>query len=93
MWLQCEDCMDCVKLSLPAHEIQTLFDQSSGNDKNKPDVLSISGMSELFGGAQNRIRRTEMIYNAHLIPFNNGNALNARDVQHMIFNYYDNGPF
>ena len=93
MWLQFEDCIDCMKVLYPTYDICVLFDHSSGHDKKKKDGLNISGINKLWGGSQNMMRDSLIADNSYLGTFNHESKLRVGNSQSMVFNENDTGPF
>ncbi len=90
MALQLEDVVDCLKILRPGYEFLFLFDHSQGHARKKDGALDASGMSRSFGGAQPKIRSSKIV-DGCLGPFNP--LLSIGDVQSMIFEEHDAGPW
>jgi hypothetical protein len=92
MALQFEDCVDCVQALYPNYDSVWMFDHSCGHDRGREDGLVVGNMSTLWGGKQGRIRATEIkeVY-GYLGP--HSPVLKVGDIQQMIFQENDDGPF
>jgi hypothetical protein len=55
MVLQFEDCIDIVNTSSPEFDCVFLFDHSCGHDRQRPDGLTVTGLSKGLGGAQQKL--------------------------------------
>jgi len=92
MVLQLDDCVDCLKCLHPEFDYLFLFDHSCGHDRQREDSLNAENMSEVFGGKQSKLQHTLIKEErGYLGPFSW--ILNLGDVQHMIFQPSDPGPF
>jgi len=60
MVLQLEDCCDMVTNLYPQYDFLFLVDHSSGHDKQREDGLNVSRMTRNFGGAQRKMRDTQI---------------------------------
>jgi len=69
-----------------------LFDHSSGHDKQQENGLNANKMTKNYGGAQRAMRSTHIAQQqGYLGPF--PRTLRVGDIQHMIFQECDAGPF
>ena len=96
MAIQFEDCIDCLKgIFGEKYRYMFLFDHSSGHDKQRPDGLSFSQMSNLkYGGSQNNNMRCSTIDSEdYLGPYEHPDKLHIGQKQSMIFLPEDSGPF
>jgi hypothetical protein len=92
MVLQLEDCRDIVKVLYPQYDFLFLFDHSCGHDRQREDGLNVENMCKGYGGAQKKLRDTTIQQqDGYLGP--HSPKLRQGDVQSMIFNPGDNGPF
>jgi hypothetical protein len=60
MILQFEDCIDVVQTLWPEFKYGFLFYHSCGHDRQRPDGLTATGLNKGFGGAQPKMRLTEI---------------------------------
>jgi hypothetical protein len=92
MVLQVEDCCDVVTNLYPQHDFLFLVDHSSGHNKQREDGLNVSRMTRNFGGAQRKMRDTQIKQEkGYLGPF--PRILNPGDIQSLVFKSTDDGPF
>jgi hypothetical protein len=92
MVLQLEDCVDVLKHLYPQYDFLFLFDHSSGHDKQRDDGLNAKKMTKSFGGNQRKMRDTTIKKEqGYLGPY--PSKLKPGDVQSMVFNEADDGPF
>jgi len=92
MVLQLEDCCDVVTSLYPQYDFLFLVDHSSGHDKQREDGLNVSRMTRNFGGAQRKMRDTQIKQEkGYLGPF--PRILNPGDIQSLVFKSTDDGPF
>jgi hypothetical protein len=92
MVLQVEDCCDVVTNLYPQYDFLFLVDHSSGHDKQREDGLNVSRMTRNFGGAQRKMRDTQIKQEkGYLGPF--PRILNPGDIQSLVFKSTDDGPF
>ena len=92
MAVQTEDCMDCLKVLLPAFDHLLLFDYSSGHSKKRVNGLDANAMSKNYGGNQSRLRDAPIYQEEGILgPF--PWKLSVGDVQKMVFLDTDDGPF
>jgi hypothetical protein len=92
MVIQLEDCMDCLIALYPEFDYLFLFDHSCGHDKQREDGLNVERMLKGYGGKQavlhDTIIRQEQGY-LGTYP----RRLKPGDIQKMIFQDGDEGPF
>ena len=78
--------------SISQYDYLFLFDHSCGHDKQSEDGLNVENMSKSFGGQQAKMRPTTMKQeNGYLGT--NPRILNPGDIQFMVFQTGDTGPF
>ncbi len=90
MAVQLEDVVDCLKILRPDYDFVFLFDHSQGHARRKDCALDASSMSRTFGGVQPKMRSSKIVDRC-LGPFNC--TLSIGDVQTMVFEDGDNGPW
>ena len=92
MAVQTEDCMDCLKVLLPGFDHLLLFDYSSGHNKKRVNGLDANSMSKYYGGNQSTLRDAPIYQEEGILgPF--PQKLSVGDVQKMVFQDTDDGPF
>jgi hypothetical protein len=93
MVLQLEDCVDVLNhLYGSDYDYLFLFDHSSGHDKQQENGLNANKMTKNYGGAQRAMRSTHIAQEqGYLGPFSR--TLRVGDIQHMVFQEYEAGPF
>lgn len=93
MVIQLEDCVDVVRaLYGDDFEYVFLFDHSCGHDKKRTDGLDAGKMNVSFGGAQPRMRPSDMTAGC-LGAFEHPNKLRVGDKQSFVYSSSDAGPF
>jgi hypothetical protein len=92
MALQFEDCVDCVQALFPHYDSVWMFDHSCGHDRGREDGLLVGNMQTLWGGKQNKVRSSDIKEEkGYLGP--HSPVLQVGDIQHMVFQETDVGPF
>ena len=86
--LQHEDTYDVLSVLFPRYDIVILSDQSSGHGKRLEDGLHAPSMNVYWGGKQPKMHDT-IVEEIGEFP----SILKVGDVQSMIFQKSDNGPF
>jgi len=90
MAIQLEDCVDCLKVLFPDYDFLFLFDHSQGHTKKQVGSLQASHINLQFGGAQPHLWDTTITAGC-LGPFSP--SLHIGDIQPMVFQSTDDGPF
>ena len=94
MIVQVEDCRDCLKaIHREAYDYLFLFDHSNGHNKLSPDTLSPTLIRKEFGGKQPHMRPSTMKDNTFLGPYHHPTKLKQGEIQLMLFQPTDDGPF
>jgi hypothetical protein len=92
MVTQLEDCADVLKALHPEFDFVFLFDHSCGHDRGREDGLNVSYMNSGYGGNQRTMHSTKIkAEKGYLGKYQR--TLNVGDVQHMVFQEGDEGPF
>ena len=92
MVLQVEDCADILNTLFPEYDYLFLVDHSCGHDKQREDGLNVENMSKTFGGKQSKMHLTTIKQEkGYLGPY--PHTLQVGDIQHMMFQPEDDGPF
>lgn len=92
MVLQLEDCADVLKALHPEFDFVFLFDHSCGHDRGRVDGLNVSEMNSGYGGTQRFMHPTKIeAEKGYLGPYDR--VLNVGDMQQMVFQEGDDGPF
>lgn len=85
--IQLEDCVDVLKTLYPEVDLVFLFDHSSGHSRMKPDGLRANKVSKEYGGAQPKMRPTEIKKLGRFLA-----SLNIGDIQSLVYKEGDEGP-
>ena len=94
MVMQFEDCVDVLKaINGDKYDYCFLFDHSNGHDRLRPDGLSLSKISKYYGGKQPLMRSTTIEHVSYLGPYNHDKKLKVGDIQSMVYNEHDVGPY
>jgi hypothetical protein len=92
MCLQFEDCIDTIQALYPEYDSVWIFDHSCGHDHGREDGLSVGNMKVNWGGKQSKVRDTKIEDEAgYLGP--HSPKLKVGDVQKMVFQEEDEGPY
>jgi hypothetical protein len=84
--------MDCLVTLLPDFDHLLLFDYSSGHSKKRVNGLDANGMAKYYGGNQSTLRDAPIYQEEGILgPFQR--KLAVGDVQKMVFQDTDDGPF
>ena len=89
---QLEDVMDCLKVMHPTYDFEGHFDHSSGHEKRSGAALDANDMNLGYGGAQ-RVMRATQIEQVEGFLGNFDPLLQVGQVQRMVFEAQDVGPF
>jgi hypothetical protein len=90
MCLQYEDCVDTIQVLYPEYDSVWIFDHSCGHDRDREDGLTVGNLRVNWGGKQSRVRDTLIQDEAgYLGP----HSLQVGDIQKMVFEEGDDGPY
>jgi len=94
MFFQFEDIVNTLRaLYSTNYDFVFFFDHSSGHDKNRPDGLNENTINKFYGGNKAKMRDTKIENETYLGKFSHPRKLKVGDVQSMIFEDDDIGPF
>jgi hypothetical protein len=92
MVLQLKDFADCFRVLYPHIKFVFMLDHSCGHGKQREDGLNAANMGKSFEGTQAKLQDTHIKEEkGYLGPF--PSILKVSDVQQMIFDPTDDGPF
>ena len=92
MALQLEDLVNCLVPMFPDHDFVFLFDQSSGHGWKQKDGLNEKTMNFDWGGSSPAMHDTQL-KESDLGPYHHPDRLNVGDVQWLVYNDTDRGPY
>ena len=94
MSMQFEDCIDCIHVLYPMHEVVFLFDHSCGHDRKRPDGLNLNALSKGYGGKQVKMRSSLIKQKeGYLGKYSHQlNILKIGSIQSMVFTEENTGP-
>jgi hypothetical protein len=92
MVLQLENCVDVVRCLYPQYDYLFLFDHSCRYDKQQPNGLNAENMSKLYGGKQSYLHDLTIQQEQGYLG-NYSRTLMPGDIQKMMFQPADDGPF